>query len=289
VLQPVLDKRWSQRRERAQELAERWSFAAEVLGFYTALLDVQERAFDAALDARPQPDALASYAVQKVLPAVIEVSVAQGPPDMRETVLTSFHEMDLEPTIAAWLGGESLGAVERFLARASTGPILEALGSDVLRDDRTTSDDRHCPVCGGLPQLSYFASSPEDLVTARRYLVCSRCANAWAFGRLTCAGCGETETKNLVVFGEVGTTQSELSEKIVKTRRDPSAAQNAPAAQFPHMRIDGCRTCSQYLLCIDLERDGRAVPIVDELAALPLSLYAAERGLAKITPNLVGF
>jgi hypothetical protein len=31
------------------------------------------------------------------------------------------------------------------------------------------------------------------------------------------------------------------------------------------------------------------VPEVDELAALPLDLFAAERGLFKITPNLMGF
>jgi len=287
VLQPLLDKRWSERRERARELAERWSFAAEILGFYAALLEVQERAFDAALDARPGPEQLAAYAAEHVLPAVIEVSVAQGPPDMRETVLTSFHEMDLEPTIDAWIGGESLGAVERFLARASAGPVLEALGASVLRRNEDI-DDRHCPVCGGPPQLGYFAPSPEDLVTARRYLLCSRCANTWAFARLTCAGCGESDPKNLVIYGEMGTTQAEISEKIVKSRRDPAAA-SGPPAHFPHMRIDGCRTCSQYLLSIDLERDARAVPVVDEIAAVPLSLYAAECGMHKVTPNLVGF
>jgi hypothetical protein len=31
------------------------------------------------------------------------------------------------------------------------------------------------------------------------------------------------------------------------------------------------------------------VPEVDELAALPLDLYAAGCGLSKITPNLMGF
>ena len=32
-----------------------------------------------------------------------------------------------------------------------------------------------------------------------------------------------------------------------------------------------------------------AVPVVDEMAALPLDLYAVEQGFAKITPNLMGF
>jgi FdhE protein len=89
------------------------------------------------------------------------------------------------------------------------------------------------------------------------------------------------------VYGEVGTTQAELSGAVIK----PAAARAAPAtdAQFPHLRVDGCETCSHYVLTIDLDRDGRAVPIVDEIAALPLDLYAKERGMSKLVPNLMGF
>lgn len=292
MLQPVLDKRWSERRERAQELAARWSFAAEVLGFYANLLGVQERAFDAALADRPSAEGLAAYAAERVLPAVIDASIASGPPAMTESILSSFHESDFEQTIGAWLRGEDLAAVERYLARASAGPVIEALGAAVIAD-AAPRDDRHCPTCGGAPQLTYFAPSPEDLVTARRYLICSRCATAWAFARLTCASCGEMENKALAVYGEVGTTQAELSENIIKSRAEGTRAEGTraapPTARFPHIRVDGCRTCSRFLLCIDLERDPRAVPIVDEIAAIPLSLYAAERGLSKIVPNLMGF
>ena len=288
MLQPVLDARWSQRRERARELAAGWPFAAEVLGFYASLVDAQERIFERALEDRPAPKQLAAYVTEKTLGAIIEVSVSSGPPAMTESVLSSFHETDLEPMVESWLRGDSLAAVERYLARAATGPILEALGAEAI-DKPADTDERHCPVCGGLPQLSTFAPSSEDLVTARRHLVCSRCATTWPFSRLTCASCGETETKALVVYGEVGTTQAEISESIVKARTDPEARKNAVPAQFPHMRIDGCRTCSHFLLNVDLERNGRAVPVVDEIAAVPLSLYAAERGLSKVVPNLMGF
>jgi formate dehydrogenase maturation protein FdhE len=40
---------------------------------------------------------------------------------------------------------------------------------------------------------------------------------------------------------------------------------------------------------IDLTRDRRAVPVVDEIAAIPLDFFAKERGLQKIVPNLMGF
>jgi FdhE protein len=283
---PVLDKRWTDRRERASALAERWSFAAEVLSFYRALLDVQERAFDAALTDQPKREQIAAYAAERVLPAVIEASVASGPPAMTESVLSAFHEAELEPMLEAWLRGESLIAVERYLARASAGPVLEAVAPSFEPVD--SREDGVCPQCGGLPQLSYFAPSDEDLVTAHRHLLCSRCAWTWKFPRLMCPSCGETETKALTIYGEIGTTQAELSENIIKSRGNP-AASKLPPAQFPHMRVDGCKSCSTFTLCLDLERDGRAVPVVDEIAAIPLSLYAVERGLNKIVPNLMGF
>jgi len=284
MLQPTLERRWSERRARANELAERWSFAAEVLRFYGAILEVQERAFNAALEDRPKSDQFAAYAAERVLPAIVETSVSSGPPAMTESVLTTFHETDFVPAIESWLRGESLAPVERYLARASAGPVLEALIAD---GPGFRGEDRLCPACGGSPQLSYFAPSPEDLVTAHRHLVCSRCATSWPFARMTCAACGENETKGLIIYGEVGTTQAELSEQIIKKRT--GAAAGGPPAQFPHLRVDGCRSCSRFLLCIDLERDARAVPLVDEIAAIPLSLYSAERGLTKIVPNLMGF
>ena len=80
---------------------------------------------------------------------------------------------------------------------------------------------------------------------------------------MTCAGCGETETSQLPVFED--------------------------RERFPHLRIDACESCRTYLLTVELARDAGAVPVVDELAAIPLDLYARERGLRKITSNLMGF
>jgi formate dehydrogenase maturation protein FdhE len=79
---------------------------------------------------------------------------------------------------------------------------------------------------------------------------------------MTCASCGESDAARLPIFQE--------------------------EEQFPYVRVDGCSTCHHYLLTLDLRREPRAVPVVDELAALPLDLYARERGLTKITPNLLG-
>jgi formate dehydrogenase maturation protein FdhE len=37
-----------------------------------------------------------------------------------------------------------------------------------------------------------------------------------------------------------------------------------------------------------MTKDGLAVPIVDELAAVSLDLWAADNGYQKLTPNLAG-
>jgi FdhE protein len=58
---------------------------------------------------------------------------------------------------------------------------------------------------------------------------------------------------------------------------------------FSHVRIEACDSCRRYLLSIDLAADPAAIPEVDEVAALPLDLYARERGFSKIIPNVMGF
>jgi FdhE protein len=54
------------------------------------------------------------------------------------------------------------------------------------------------------------------------------------------------------------------------------------------MRVEGCETCKFYLQTVDLTKDGHAVPLVDDLAAIPLTLWAHEHGYSRLQPNLLG-
>ena len=63
----------------------------------------------------------------------------------------------------------------------------------------------------------------------------------------------------------------------------------ADESRLPHLRIDACDTCRAYLVTVDVRKDPGAIPLVDEIAALPLDLLAAERGYRKITRNLMGY
>ena len=253
---------WAERRRRAQELLGRYPHAAEQLRLYAALLEVQEPAFCDALDHGPAAGVLPDYVADRVLSRVVDCTVGHGPPALAEAVLARWRRTGGAALVTAWLRDEPQDPVSRYLARASAGPVLEALGRALGLQPADLAEGRRCPICGGRPQVAYFTETTEALVTAPRQLVCSRCHHAWTFARMTCAGCGEESGPRLPIYGET--------------------------ERFPHLRVDACESCSGYLVTVDLRKDPGAVAIVDELAAVPLDLYAREHGKRKIVPNLMG-
>jgi formate dehydrogenase accessory protein FdhE len=269
---------YADRRRRATELAERYDFAREPLALYGAVAEAQERAFERAGVDRPGVDGLAAYVVRAALPDVMSAVMTAGTETLREAVLLRFHEGDLEHMVTSWLRGDALAGTDAFLARAATTPVLEGLpvvaralpiadssqGENPLQPPRSSEGEnpRFCPACGGSPQVSVFVDSGEALVTGQRRLICARCANEWVYPRMTCVACGETQSNKLVVFA------------------DPE--------QLPHLRVDACEHCRRYIVSVDARLEGHAVPVVDEIAALPLDIAAAERGFTKVTPNLMG-
>ena len=277
---------WAARRRRVGELRARNGFARQLLDFYGALLAVQERAFEEAAAASPPAEALAAFTAELVLPSVVDVSVAAGPDRLRAEVIGRMQSEDGHEIVDRWIDGVDQPPVDRFLARASLGPVLEALGAKARAACAGPRDARHCPDCGGLPQISVFERSPDDLATGPRHLVCARCGTTWAYARTTCAGCGEDSSAKLSVFSEHGTASAERG-SLIRGLAGPNVARTD--AVFPHMRIEACDTCRRYLLNVDLVTEPGAIPVVDEMAAIPLDLFARERGYTKITTNLMGF
>lgn len=258
---PAAMEAWARRRRRARQLAERFTFAAPMLCLYEALLDPQERAFLGALDDRPEPASLAAYVAVNVMPAVAGVSITVGPPVLADHIRGRLRDGDLPGLVAAWLAGDTQAPADAYLARAASAPVLEALGPAAGAAFAGPRAERRCPRCGGLPQVSYLTDSGEALVSTPRRLLCARCGESWSHPRMTCAGCGEETTAKLPIFAET--------------------------ERLPHLRADACQTCHRYLITVDQRKDPEAVPVVDELAALPLDLYTQERGFAKIVPNLM--
>jgi formate dehydrogenase maturation protein FdhE len=243
---------WATHRSRAEVLRERYPFAAEVLGLYVALLDVWS-------DVDP------SWPASDVVPRVVAATAAAGPDVLAKAVA---EIEDPAAVLDAYLSGAELAPAELYLARASLYPLLASAPASA------PASAGHCPHCGGLPQVSVRGESGEALVSSGRSLVCSRCGRHWSFSSSTCPSCGETTGAKRTVYAE--------------QHDGPVIDRSADPGMFPHLRIDACGTCQHYLIDVDLGRDPRAVPAVDELAALPLALYANDQGLTKITPNLMG-
>ena len=109
--------------------------------------------------------------------------------------------------------------------------------------------DGHAPLAGVL--------RPEGNGTAF-HLLCDVCLFEWRHPRSECPYCGK---KELAYFS---------------------------SEAYAHIRTQVCEGCRHYLHVIDLARDPEAVPDVDEIAALPLDMWAIERGYEKIHPNLIG-
>jgi FdhE protein len=115
-----------------------------------------------------------------------------------------------------------------------------------------------CALCGSKPQVGALRPEGDG---GKRSLICSLCAAEWDYGRIACAACGEEDPHKLAVYS---------------------------AKEFDYMRVEACETCRRYIKTVDLTKDGHAVPVVDELAIIPLDLWATEHGYQKIHPNLLG-
>lgn len=142
-----------------------------------------------------------------------------------------------------------------FLSRVLLQPHTEAAA--LRTPPVTTTVQPTCPFCAERPVAAVLRPEGEG---GKRRLLCSLCFTEWDFRRLLCPSCGEEDRDRLPVY---------------------------TAAEFPHIRIDACTACHTYIKAIDLTRNGLAVPEVDEIAALPLDLWAAEQGYTKLQLNLL--
>jgi FdhE protein len=265
---------WDARIARAENLAAKLPFAAEILKFYSAVARLQKdmaakfaatcgrwprrnlgeplrTGFDPA-SATPQfPRFLSTVAA--VAPAALADfarELAAKPALEQEQLLTSYWENGCRAE-------SPLDESSSFCARAFLLPYAAFL-ADSSETPPTSFAPGTCPLCEGLPQLGVLRPEGDG---GRRSLLCSFCLAEWDYRRILCPSCGEEDEKKLCVY---------------------------VAKEIDHLRVEACDSCRNYTISVDLTKDGRAVPLVDELAALPLSLWADEQGYRKLQPNLLG-
>jgi len=151
----------------------------------------------------------------------------------------------------------AVSSSERALAWIFLQPYAEYLADhrEVTAMDGTPST---CPLCGGRPAVGVLRSEGDG---AKKSLICMLCAHEWQFRRIYCPACGEEREPQMAFYS---------------------------APEIAHVRVDVCDTCHTYLKSIDLTKTGLAVAVVDELATIPLDLWAREHGYQKLQINLLG-
>jgi FdhE protein len=259
---------------RAERLSSQHSFAAEFLDFYGHVATFQKklRANIASSSGMKSSSALAAE-----LPGPLDLTVLlphfrgflslierHAPPALQE----SAHQMSLLPP-DSWVASleaywehagrydQQVGAFAQFLARAFLEPYAEFRAAQT-RHPPVVMTMRVCPLCGARPLMGVLRVEGDS---GKRFLLCSFCSEEWEFRRILCPTCGEEAEGKLPVY---------------------------VAEQLPHIRVETCDTCKFYLRTVDLTKDGHAIPLVDDLAAIPLTLWAHEHGYSRLQPNLLG-
>ncbi len=260
---------WDQRIARAGELAELYPFAAEVLGFYAGVARFQKALYGYIQQARgksPLPGSSFRDSLDPVLllprfPGFLKTVKDLGPAPLAALAEQIAAEKELlwEKLLRDfWLRSEAgeIPYPEIFFARGFLQPyaefIAQRLPEPVRQANRAT-----CPICDCEPVVGVLR---EEQLGAKRTFICSFCAQEWEFPRLVCPSCGEDRNDQLCVY---------------------------TSENFFHMRVDACDTCKTYIKTVDLTKNGLAIPVVDELASLPLTLWAEEHGYTKLQPNLM--
>jgi len=274
---------WQRRIRRAEQLATKHPFAAEILGFYIHAARFQQDLYQrlenssggvppavpsassgqAGWAFRPlsgQQDAGATSTLVASFPAFLSLVEEKGPArlaqvarNLRSSNPNSWTDLFTE----CWTHIDAPTDPEEFLVLAFLQPYAEFVRS---RAPLQLEGYTHslCPFCNRKPALGILRQQGDG---GRRSLLCGVCLTEWEFRRVVCPGCGQEDHAKLPVY---------------------------TAEELPYIRVECCDTCQTYMKTIDLTKNGLADPLVDELASVPLNLWAQEHGYAKLHPNLLG-
>jgi FdhE protein len=263
----VTKNQWQRRRERAQELIADRPAAGEILRFFVAIVGLQEglsREIETELDGaeansfgQPLPESLVGKfggflsGLKGSAPAAVDEAaqkLSSKDSASRSEMLASF-----------WEGGAGSGpqpGPDDFFARAFLQPYAVSVRSR-MSVPRRGATPCLCPFCGRKPGSGILRPLGDG---GQRSLLCSLCLYEWEFRRIVCPACGEENHAKLPVY----------------TAEEPK-----------DVRVECCDSCRCYIKTVDLTKNGLAEPVADEIAAIPLDLWAQDHGYAKLQLNLM--
>jgi formate dehydrogenase maturation protein FdhE len=255
---------WNKQIQRADQLASEPSGSTELLLFYAQLLRAQAETYEYL-----QRDKNLSGDLKQDLPPLIDIGLhllrtvsTYGPTLLAAEALklAQAGEQGLHDTLLDyWANPSDI----QFFPKVILQPYARLLNESGIQPvgRELTHSEGKCPFCGGNPQASFLQTRESGTDSGNRDLICATCLSPWEFRRVVCANCGEERPTKLGYF-------------------------HSP--EFEHIRIEACESCKHYIKGVDLTRIGFAQPLVDEIYAAPLDLWAREHGYTKIELNLVG-
>jgi formate dehydrogenase maturation protein FdhE len=257
---------WDQQILRADQLIPKANGSKELLKFYSYLLRAQKDIYEflrGRQDWLPSGDLAGDFPVlSAALPGFLKVVEAHGPESLAaeaKGLAETDPQVVAERLMTYWFNGSDIQFFEKAILQPYLRWVAESGARPVGRE--VSAGERYCPFCGGSPQVSFLQNKETTAESGNRDLICATCLSSWGFRRVVCANCGEERPAKLGYF-------------------------HSP--EFEHVRIEACDTCHHYIKAVDLTRVGFAAPIVDEIDAAPLDLWAREHGYTKIELNLVG-
>jgi len=274
TFQQVVSNEYDARIRRAEALIAGKSSASELLSFYKRIASFQKSFLVHISDAASEQPATRQFgSVRDVLDLTLVLPhfrnflslIEQNAPNALAAAAREIAALHSDSWIALltayWENGgrfdQQIGAFAQFFPRAFLEPYAAYVAGRTAVPP-VLATPRVCPLCGGRPLFGVLRLEGDG---GKRYMVCSFCGYEWEFRRILCPTCGEEEEKKLPVY---------------------------VAEQFPHVRVEPCDTCKFFIRTIDLTKDGHAVPAVDDLAAIALTLWAHELGYSRLQPNLLG-
>ena len=244
---------WDEKISRAQKLSGDSATTKEILALYIRITKFQ-RAISNGLNGTDHPDITA---LLEFLPDLRKLVTTIGSAPLQQAIETigKDHGRWTEMLLQYWeQQPEPETPSEAPLAYLLLQPYAQHMTSQMQVHADTSSPI--CPACGNAPDVSLLRDYNSG---AKRSLLCSLCATEWEFRRVLCPNCGEQHKDKLPVF---------------------------TAEEIQQARIEACESCKTYIKCIDLSKDGYAIPQVDDLATLALDLWAQEQGYSRQQPNM---
>ena len=243
-----------QRIDRANELKPKYPAAENILSFYTMIAGFQARVFERMANS----SSIEIRDLIKDLPVLFQLVQEDGSQTLRDFLENSANVNWLAMLTDYWNSPDKAdtGPADFFL-RTLLQPYAETLAART--NLRLEGSATRCPVCNSKPQLGVLRPEGEG---AKLALMCLLCGTEWPHIRAACPNCEELDSTKLPVY---------------------------QAEEFSGARLNMCDNCQTYVKCIDLSKDGHAVPAVDDLATLSLSMWAQGQGYRPIRTNLFGF